>query len=77
MPIQSQTSSARNAEENWQNDEKSSELAAAGFAPNSDKESAMQIALQDGEYSLVVSSADGSKGVGVVQVIEVVGTERS
>ncbi len=51
------------------------EIIASGVAPPDDRESALQIALEPGAYSVVVSSADGSTGIGLVEVFGVGDTE--
>ena len=52
----------------WQNDFRAAELAAGGFAPGSPKESAIQVGLEPGAYTVVVSSGDASTGIGLVEV---------
>lgn len=59
----------------WRNNGNSSEIAASGLAPTDDRESALQVALEPGAYTVIVSSADGSTGIGLVEVFGVGDTE--
>lgn len=52
----------------WRNNSNVGEIQASGLAPTDDRESALQVALEPGAYSAVVSSGDGSSGVGLVEV---------
>ncbi len=44
------------------------EIEASGIAPTDDRESALQVALEPGAYTVVVASGDGSSGIGLVEV---------
>ncbi len=55
----------------WRNNANSGEIAASGLAPTDDRESALQVALEPGAYTVIVSSADGSTGIGLVEVFGV------
>ncbi len=55
----------------WRNNANVAEIAASGIAPTNDKESALQVALEPGAYSVVVSSGNGSTGIGLVEVFGV------
>ncbi|MBA3353677.1 MAG: hypothetical protein H0U23_14870 [Blastocatellia bacterium] len=59
----------------WRNSANSGEIAASGLAPTDDRESALQVALEPGAYTVIVSSADGSTGIGLVEVFGVGDTE--
>lgn len=52
----------------WRNNSNVSEIAASGLAPTDDRESALQVALEPGAYTVIVSSGDGTTGVGLVEV---------
>jgi photosystem II stability/assembly factor-like uncharacterized protein len=47
------------------------DIIASGFAPSDPHESAIMMNLPSGLYTAVVSSADGTPGVGIVEVMEV------
>ena len=55
----------------WRNNTNSGEIVASGLAPSDDRESALQVALEPGAYTVIVSSADGSTGIGLVEVFGV------
>lgn len=55
----------------WRNNANSGEIAASGLAPTDDRESALQVALEPGAYTVIVSSGDGSTGIGLVEVFGV------
>jgi hypothetical protein len=48
-----------------------SQLTAAGFAPSNPLESAMQVTLQPGAYTVILSGAGNGTGVGVIGVYRV------
>ncbi len=52
----------------WRNNANSGEISASGLAPTDDRESALQVALEPGAYTVIVSSGDGSTGIGLVEV---------
>lgn len=53
--------------DDWQTNANASEIAASGIAPSNAKEPALQVALEPGAYTVVVSSADGSQGIALVE----------
>jgi phospholipase/lecithinase/hemolysin len=53
--------------DNWRNTQEA-EIAASGFAPNNDLESAIIATLAPGSYTAVVSGKNGGTGVGLVDV---------
>ena len=55
----------------WQNDPNASEIAAGGYAPLDSRESALKVSLEPGAYTVIVSSADNSVGIGLVEVFGV------
>ena len=55
----------------WRNNQNVAELEASGLAPTDDRESALQVALEPGAYTAVVSSGDGSTGIGLIEVFGV------
>ncbi len=52
----------------WRNSSNVAEITASGLAPTDDRESALQVDLEPGAYTVVVSSGDGSTGIGLVEV---------
>jgi hypothetical protein len=52
----------------WKADANASEVAASGVAPTDDREAALQIDLEPGTYTAVVSSEDASTGIGLVEI---------
>ncbi len=52
----------------WRNSASVAEIAASGLAPTDDRESALQVSLEPGSYTVIVSSGDGSSGIGLVEV---------
>ena len=59
----------------WRNSSNVAEIIASGLAPTDDRESALQVALEPGAYTVIVSSGDGSTGIGLVEVYGVGDTE--
>lgn len=59
----------------WRNNANAGEITASGLAPTNDRESALQVALEPGAYTVIVSSGDGSTGIGLVEVFGVGDTE--
>jgi hypothetical protein len=59
----------------WRNNANVAEIAASGLAPSDNRESALQVALEPGAYTVIVSSGDGSTGIGLVEVYGVGDTE--
>lgn len=53
---------------NWRSNANASEIAASGIAPTDDREAALQVNLEPGAYTVVVSSEDANTGVGLVEV---------
>ena len=53
---------------NWRTNANSSEIAASGVAPANDHEASLQIDLEPGTYTAIVSSEDTNSGVGLVEV---------
>lgn len=52
----------------WKAAANASEVAASGVAPTDEREAALQIDLEPGTYSVIVSSEDASTGIGLVEV---------
>jgi hypothetical protein len=59
----------------WRNNANVAEIIASGLAPTDDRESALQVALEPGSYTAIVSSGNGSTGIGLVEVFGVGDTE--
>src|SRR5882757_10583942 len=55
--------------DNWRNTQEA-QIAASGFAPSNDLESAIIATLPPGSYSAVVSGKNGGIGIGLVDVYE-------
>lgn len=53
---------------NWQNNSNAAEIAASGLAPTDLQESALQVNLEPGAYTAIVSSEDATSGIGLVEV---------
>lgn len=58
---------------NWRTDASASEIAASGVGPADDREAALQVDLEPGAYTAIVSSEDQSTGIGLVEVYGVGG----
>jgi hypothetical protein len=56
--------------DNWQDSPKRTEIIAAGLAPDDPRESAIFATLAPGEYTAVVSGADGGTGIGLVETYD-------
>jgi hypothetical protein len=52
----------------WRNNSNAAEIIASGLQPTNDRESALQVALEPGAYTAIVSSGDGSTGIGLVEI---------
>jgi hypothetical protein len=52
----------------WKSNTNASEIAASGIAPTDDREPALQVNLEPGAYTVVVSSEDATSGIGLVEV---------
>ncbi len=55
--------------DNWK-DGAQADIAATGFAPTDDRESALVLTLDPGSYTVVVSGKDGATGIGLVEAYE-------
>ena len=53
---------------NWRTNTNVSELTASGLAPTNDMEASLQVSLEPGTYTAIVSSEDGSQGIGLIEV---------
>ena len=56
------------ANDNWATAANSGQLSASGFAPSNAMEAAILVTLPPGAYTAVISGANGSTGVGIVEV---------
>ena len=54
--------------DDWQTDASAAAVQSAGFAPSSALESAIRITLNPGAYTVIVTGAGGTTGVGIVEV---------
>lgn len=59
---------ARN--DNWRDSPQAAQIAATGIAPSNDKESAILQTLVAGAYTAVLSGANGSTGIGLVETYD-------
>lgn len=55
----------------WKTNSNVAELQASGLAPPNDREAALLITLQPGNYTAIVSSQDSSEGVALVEVYDI------
>ena len=56
--------------DNWQSASNASDIQATTLPPNDPKESAILIRLEPGNYTTVVTGADGGTGIALVEVFE-------
>ena len=56
--------------DNWQQSAQQSEIAASGLAPTDAKEAAILRSLPEGNFTVVLSGADNTTGVGVVEAYD-------
>jgi hypothetical protein len=54
--------------DDWGSTANAAQIMAEGFAPANPKESAILITLEPGAYTAIVRGADGTTGVGMVEV---------
>jgi hypothetical protein len=52
----------------WKSNTNASEIAASTVAPTDDREAALQIDLEPGAYTAIVSSEDASTGIGLLEI---------
>jgi hypothetical protein len=57
--------------DDWRNSAEHSEIQARGFAPSDERESAIAISLDPGNYTVVLSGKNGSTGVGLVETYDI------
>lgn len=57
--------------DDWQSAANVADLTKTGIAPTNAKESAILIRLEPGEYTTVVTGADGGTGIALVEVFEI------
>jgi hypothetical protein len=60
--------------DNWRSSQEA-EIQQTGLAPTDDKESAIVKRLPAGNYTAIIRGADGSPGIGVVELYDLSGTE--
>ncbi len=58
------------ANDDWRNGPDADAIAAEGFGPNNPKESALQATLSPGNYTAIVSGANGATGIGLVEIYD-------
>lgn len=58
----------------WGTNANAAQIAASGVAPTDSREAALQVTLEPGAYTVVVSSEDTSSGIGLVEVFGVGGS---
>jgi hypothetical protein len=59
------------ANDDWRTNANVADIIASGIAPGNDLEAALLIRLEPGAYTTVVSSADDTTGIGLVEIYEV------
>jgi len=52
----------------WRSNSNASEISASGAGPTNDLEASLQVGLEPGAYSVVVSSENSAQGIGLVEV---------
>ena len=52
----------------WTANANASEIAASGVAPTDERDAALQVDLEPGAYTAIVSSEDATSGIGLVEV---------
>jgi len=57
--------------DDWRKSPDQSEIQARGFAPSDDRESALAISLDPGNYTVVLSGKNGGTGVGLVEMYDI------
>lgn len=60
---------ARN--DNWRDGAEAAQLQAMGLAPSNDKESALLRTLNEGAYTVVLSGAGNTSGIGLVEIYDI------
>lgn len=60
--------------DDWR-DSQEAEIEQTGLAPSDDRESAVVKRLPAGNYTAIIRGADGSPGIGVVELYDLTGTE--
>jgi Matrixin len=58
------------ANDNWATDPRAGQIQAEGLAPANPAESALQATLNPGSYTAIVRGANGSTGVGLVEIYD-------
>lgn len=56
---------------NWRTNSNAAEITASGVGPSDDREASLQVALEPGAYTVIVSSEDGSQGIGLVEAFSI------
>jgi hypothetical protein len=57
--------------DDWQTHTNAGLVTSSGFAPSSNKESAIYVTLAPGAYTVIVSGVGGTSGVGIIEVFVV------
>ena len=52
----------------WRTNANAADIAASGAGPTDDREAALQVALEPGAYTVIISSEDSSQGIGIVEI---------
>ena len=52
----------------WRLNFNASEISASGVGPTNDLEASLQVGLEPGAYTVIVSAEAGSQGIGLVEV---------
>ena len=56
--------------DNWGNHPKAAQIQSEGLAPTQAVESALQVTLSPGSYTAIVRGANGTTGVGLVEIYD-------
>ena len=60
--------------DNWRSDQES-EIEDSGLAPSDDREAAIVKRLPAGNYTAIIKSADGTEGIGLIELYDLSSTE--
>jgi hypothetical protein len=64
------------ANDDWGSASNSREIQDSGFAPGNPKESAIMMTLAPGAYTAIFSGANGTQGIGLLEIYKATGSGR-
>ena len=68
LDIRNKDGTRLTSNDNWKDDPNADKVSQNGVAPSKDLESALYLSLPPGEYTAIVSGANGENGVGLVEI---------